>query len=137
LALYFAVGRILVEVGVLPGKPPKEYSTIYSFFTSSMPAPFIAFVAIYPIFVLCRARFQKAHAFGTATVIIFLAAVFSFLPRIVPASVSLWCLPALLFGGGSSSSIGCYFGAALQSAIGAWLLIWFRPRSSPNENDDV
>jgi|ERR1022692_2444780 hypothetical protein len=134
LALFFAVGRALAEVGIIPGKPPTE--SVYSLFTSSMPAPFIALVVIYPVFLFCRARFLKARTFSTAAIVVLLV-VFSLLPRVVPASVWLWCAPASLFGGGSSSPFGYYFGAALQSAIGVWLLIWFRPQKSPDEHDTV
>ena len=132
LSLFFAVGRALAEIGVIPGKPPVE--SMYSLFTSTMPAPFIALAAIFPVFIFCRARFQKLRTFSTASVIVLLM-MFSLLPRVVPAAVSLWCVPAALFGDGSSSPFGYYFGAAFQSAIGVWLLIWFRPRKSPDRHD--
>ena len=134
LALFFAVGRALAEVGIIPGKPPED--SMYSLFTSAMPAPFIALLAIYPIFMFCRARFPKARTFS-ATAVAVLLLVISLLPKVVPASVWLWCVPASLFGGGSSSPFGYYFGAALQSAIGVWLLIWFRPQKSPDEHAAV
>jgi hypothetical protein len=135
LALFFAVGRVFG--GVLPARVPYQRYATYSFFASFKPAPFIAFLGIYPIFALCRARFQKAHALRTAAVIILLVSVLSLLPRIVLATMFLWCLPAVLFEMLSHSSAGSYVGAALQSGLGAFVLIRFRLRSSPNENDTV
>jgi hypothetical protein len=134
LALFFAVGRALADVGILPGKPP-GYS-MYSLFTSGKPAPFIALIMIYPIFLFCRARFQTARAINTVAIIA-LVAVFSVLPKVVPAAVRLWCVPALFFGGGSGSPFGYYFGAVFQSVIGVWLLFWFRPKNGPDGNNAV
>ena len=133
-ALFFAIGRAAIEIGLLPGKAPAGYPAMYSFLTSTFPAPFIALGAILPTFSLCRARCQgRSHAFATASITLLALAALALLPRLLPATVSLWCVPAVAFGQGGASSGGCYAGAALQFAAGVWLLIWFRPRKNSDE----
>lgn len=129
-ALFFAIGRALVEVGILPGLPPKEYADVYSFFTSVRPAPFLALVAVVPIFRFCRAR-SRALRLGTVvgTFVASIAVILAVLPIFVPTLVSLWCIPAMLFGG-AGSSVGYYAGAVLQLCLGASLIIWFRNRGT-------
>jgi hypothetical protein len=132
--LFFAVGRILSEVGILPSKAiAEEHSTYsrlitYSFFTSTRPAPFVVLAAIYPVFVVWCARFGKTRAAHATILISLLAGILSVLPRVVPAAVWIWCLPAVLIGSGSNSSLGYYVGAMLQLAVGALLLVRYRPR---------
>ncbi len=133
-ALFFAVGRAAVEVGLLPGKPPAPYRSIYSFLTSTRPGPFIVFGAILPTFWLCQARCHgRFRAFATAGLIVLALAVLALLPRLLPGAASFWCVPAVMFGNGGSSSAGCYVGAALQSAAGVWLLVWPHPRRNMHE----
>ena len=133
-ALFFAIGRAAVEIGLLPGKPPAGYPATYSFLTSTFPAPFIVLGAILPTFTLCRTRCHgRSHAFAAASFTLLTLAVLALLPRVLPATINLWCVPAVAFGQGGSSSGGCYAGAALQFAAGVWLLIWFRPRKNSDE----
>jgi hypothetical protein len=69
----------------------------------------------------------------TAAVIIGLAAVLIALAKLKPMMVMLWCLPALLIGRNTDSSFGFYFGAVLQIAVGAWLVVWFHPCRTQDE----
>jgi len=133
-ALFFAIGRAAIEIRLLPGKVPAGYPAMYSFLTSTFPAPFITLGAILPTFSLCRARCQgRSHAFTTASITLLALAALALLPRLLPATVSLWCVPAVAFGQGGASSGGCYGGAALQFAAGVWLLIWSRPGKNSDE----
>jgi hypothetical protein len=134
LALFFAIGRLLVEIGALPGRPPSEAGAMYSFFTSTTPAPFIAVATIYPIFMFCRTRFAKSSGVRLATLMAGLVIGLSLLPKFVPATIFFWCVPAALLGGGSSSSLGYYLGVFFQLMVGAVVLFCFRPRKSRDEN---
>jgi hypothetical protein len=100
---------------------------LYSFVTTSSPAPFIALGAIYPVFVLWRARFGKSRAVRATILISLLAGILWLLPRVVPCAIFIWCLPAVLIGM-AAGSIGFYFGAVIQLAFGVSLVIRFRPR---------
>jgi hypothetical protein len=133
-ALFFAVGRAAVEIGLLPGKVPAGYPGMYSFLTSAFPAPFIVLGAIFPTFTLCRTWCQgRSHALTTASLTLLALAVLALLPKVLPSTVSLWCVPAVMLGRGGNWSGGYYAGTALQFAAGAWLLIWFRPRKNSDE----
>jgi hypothetical protein len=134
-ALFFVIGRAFVELRILPGLPPAaDYGTMYSFFTSVRPAPFIALLVIVPAFLVCRAR-CSTRRIGTAAAVLTAGAicVLAVLPRFVPRSAELWCLPAMVLGDGGASSVGCYVGAGLQLVLGSWLLIWFRTRDPKEE----
>lgn len=128
MALFLAVGRIVVEVGIVV-LPPEHNPGYSSFVTTSTPAPFIALAAIYPVFVLCRARFGKPRATRLTILISLLAGILWLLSSVVPVLILIWCVPAVLFGMASQSSLGYYFGAAIQLAFGAALLVRSRPRS--------
>ncbi len=130
-ALFFVVGRIAGELGLVRGKPAGE---MYSFFTSALPAPLVLLAVVLPTLALCRARCPgRFSALTTACFTLLVLAVLALLPLVMPTVAALWCLPALLFFQSGGSSAACYAGAALQLAAGAWLLIWFRPRGHANE----
>ncbi len=130
-AMFFVVGRAAGELGLLGGKPAGE---MYSFFTSALPAPLVLLAVVFPTLALCRARcLGRRMALTTACVTLVILATLALLPLIVPIVAAFWCVPAFLFFQGSGSSGACYAGAALQLALGAWLLLWFRPRGTANE----
>ncbi len=134
LALFFAIGRLYAEYRMPPQQMP-GYVT-YSILTSTAPAPFIILAAALPIFFVCRARSQERRVgIVSAAFILLIAAVLIVSAKIMPTIAMFWCLPALLIGQTSNSSFGYYFGAVLQIAIGAWLIIWFHPRASSDENN--
>jgi hypothetical protein len=133
MALFFAVGRVLMEEKTLLAKLPNHYGSSYTFVTSLRPAPFIALAVIYPVFLLFRARFGKSRATRATILIALLACILSLLPRVVPIAACIWCLPASLVGSGSNSSLGYYFGVLVQMAFGALLLVRFRPQRSVAE----
>jgi hypothetical protein len=128
MALFLAVGRMVVDAGIVV-LPPQPYPGYSSFFTTSTPAPFIALVVIYPIFVLCRARFGIFRAARLTILVLVLAGTLLLLSRVVPVVVLIWCVPAVLMSMAIPSSFGFYFGAALQVAFGTLLLVRSRPRS--------
>lgn len=128
MALFFAIGRIWGETGARSAVVPS------SFATTSPPAPLIALAAILPVFVLWRARFGKPRAIRATILISLLAGALSRLPLLVPVAVLIWCVPAVVLGGTSDSSLGYYFGALLQLAFGVLLIIRFRPRGSQDKN---
>jgi hypothetical protein len=130
-ALFFIIGRLVVDVRTLPRTPVETY---YSFFTSTKAAPFIVLAAAFPIFAICRSRFRgEFRSLATAIVVVLITALLAFLPKILPSAVSVWCSPAVLIGGRTDSVAGFYTGAALQIAVGAGLLILFRPQKSHDE----
>lgn len=132
-ALFFGVGRAVSDPGLRSPHLPTKHRAMYSFLTSTIPAPFIVLAAILPTFALCRARFQqRPHAAGTAYFTLLALAFLAVLPRALPGTISIWCVPALMFGAVGRPG-GYYAGVALQLAVGAWLLVWFRPRRSSNE----
>ncbi len=131
-AVFFGLGRAVVDMGLVPGKVPAGYKDIYAFVTSMRPAPIILLLAIAPIFWLCQVRCQgRPRTFVTAGLIVFAVGVLAMLPRILPGAAALWCLPGMLAGSGGSPA-GSYAGAALQFISGAWLLVWSHPRKNTN-----
>jgi glucan phosphoethanolaminetransferase (alkaline phosphatase superfamily) len=129
MAVFFAIGRIWGETGSRSAVVHKHDTLYSSFATTSTPAPFIALAAIYPVFVLCRARFGKSRAARPTVLISLLAGILSLLPGVAPVLVVIWCVPALLIVMASQSALGYYFGAALQLAFGVAMLVRSRPRS--------
>jgi hypothetical protein len=130
-ALFSAIGRAAIEIGVLPYRdPPGATAGMYSFTTSHFPAPLILLSAILPTFTVCRARCGR-HAITTACASLLALAVLALLPMALPIVALAWCPPALVFGELGRSSWGWYLGAAVQCAAGACLLIWpRRPRNA-------
>jgi hypothetical protein len=75
-----------------------QKAALYSFFTSRVPAPFLAVAAILPIFAICRKRLVAPQpANTTALVSSFILVVLALLPLVEPGAVTLWCLPAVVF----------------------------------------
>ncbi len=127
-ALFMAAGFAALQLKLLPGRPPPGEEKIYTFFYSLRPAPFIALAAILPTVALCRARCQQRPGPGaTASVTLSVLMCAALLPSLVPAASFFWCVPASLLGMGSGAA-GCYLGATIQVAAGAWVLVWLRPR---------
>lgn len=128
-ALFFVVGRILGQLGVFGNLPAAQQGAMYSFFTSTKPAPFIVLAAIPLVFTLYRRRLSESRRGNAAAVVTcFLLIALALLPWITPAAVDLWCFPAVVLWQQGGSSAGCYIGAALQLAAGACLLLMFYPR---------
>ena len=125
MALFFAIGRIWGDTGTRSAVVHKN--PLYTLVTTSTPAPFIALVAIYPVFVLWRARFGKSRAVRATVLISLIGGVLWLLPKSFPYAMFVWCLPAVVFGV-AAGSIGFYFGALVQLAFGVSMLIRFRPR---------
>jgi uncharacterized membrane protein YhaH (DUF805 family) len=124
-ALFFCVGRAFGELWVHRGGASRGSNLMYSFVTSSAPAPFIALAAAWPAFAICRRRCrQRPVAVATASLTVVALVMLSLLPMLAPVTATLWCVPAFMWSG---SPTACYAGAMLQVAGGAWILFWFRP----------
>lgn len=127
-ALFFGLGRLLGEL--VGAGLPKNQVSMYSFFTSTKPAPIIALALVPFIFGMCGAGIPKQrHAKLTAFLTSSAALVLAVFPLFVPAGVDLWCLPAVLIALQGGASVALYLGAAFQFGAGVWLLCWFRPRA--------
>jgi hypothetical protein len=125
--IYFGVGRACLDICGPPGEAPLFYSHLI--WMPPILAAFLSVGAIIFIFAVCTSRCRRrSHGVATGLVTLTIAALLQFGP-----GVWLLLVPAVLFGGPSNSSVGLYVGAALQLAVGAWLLGWFGKRKICNE----
>jgi hypothetical protein len=125
--IYLAVGRACLDIyTVSHGRPPPGAGPFYSYFIWMPPtlSLFLSLVAATLIFIVCNARCRKrSHGITTAVATLSIAAFLKFAP-----GIWLLLLPAILFCGPNNSAVGCYIGATVQLAVGAWLLGWFGRR---------
>ena len=130
-ALFFVIGTIMLESGLLPDRFPEMYSPL----TSNRPAPYIAIAAIIPIILLCRRRWRELRAQLVASfVIVIIVVATALLPRLKPQLAIFWCIPASLLA--LVLPLGLYFGVMVQLLFGVWLLVRFKPVKLTGEEDN-
>ena len=88
---------------------------------------------IFTSFVCFNGCQKKSHSVITAIITLGIIGLLTFM-LFVP-SLAFFCLllPVLVIGVITGLLAGSYIGAALQIAVGVWLLGWFRQRKPPNE----
>jgi hypothetical protein len=132
--VYFAVGRVNLDVLRLSHREEIDllfFTPVVMF--SRYVSPLLGIAAVCFIWFAAYRRCEaRLHAFLSAVTASLATALFLFGPRFVPELFTLLWLPVTLIGIGTGISLGYYFGAALQLAIGAWLLGWFSRRNSEN-----
>jgi hypothetical protein len=135
--VYIAFGKAYADLftalrgGSPPGVPRcPGVSPSYSLYIMIPPVliPFLVGGIIVLTFFLCTARCRKRWH-GVLAAVVSVAVTLSF--RFVPG---LWwfVLPAVTLGFFTNSPLGVFAGAAIQIAVGVWLLGWFG-RGNPDK----
>lgn len=86
-------------------------------------------------FFVCLNRCRKtSHGIVTAIIAFGIIGILTFLPLVVPISISffLWVVPLLMLLVITKVSASIYIGAAIQIIVGVWLLGCFGKRKAPD-----
>ncbi len=94
---------------------------------------------VFTSFVCLKRCQKKSHGVITTIITLGFIGLLTFVPGFAPSLVSFSVVNPMLLVGAvifltTESSAGLYIGAALQVAVGVWLLGWFRQRKPPNKS---